>query len=346
MEHPSRPDFERRIFLPHTLAAIVAELSRQGVDASAALEGTGLVAPELDSHTTRVSYRQLEVVVRNALRLSSDPAIGLKAGLRMHISAYGMYGYALLTSATLAEARTFAARYVRIIGPLCDLELSDDGATAVATLVPLFWPNATVDLHRFAVEFALSAHLTIGRDRVGDAFGFSRIVLDYAAPPHADAYDSLFECPVLFDQPCCGYERELNDGPMALADSRTNAMVREMCDDLLGEVNRAGGMAGEIRRILIERPGSNLNIEALAEKLGTSERVLQRKLDSEGTSYRDIRAEVRMRLAIEYLRKTEMTNEEIAHRVGYSDAANFRHAFVRWTGKRPSDYRSTAPPQS
>ena len=46
-----------------------------------------------------------------------------------------------------------------------------------------------------------------------------------------------------------------------------------------------------------------------------------------------------MRLAIEYLRKTRMTNEDIASRLGYSDAANFRHAFARWTGKSPSEFR-------
>jgi AraC-like DNA-binding protein len=51
-------------------------------------------------------------------------------------------------------------------------------------------------------------------------------------------------------------------------------------------------------------------------------------------------AEVRMRLAIEYLRKTQMTNEEIASRLGYSEAANFRHAFARWTRKSPSAFRS------
>jgi AraC-like DNA-binding protein len=49
-----------------------------------------------------------------------------------------------------------------------------------------------------------------------------------------------------------------------------------------------------------------------------------------------------MRLAIEYLRKTSMTSEEIASRLGYSDAANFRHAFIRWTGKSPSDFREVA----
>ena len=47
-----------------------------------------------------------------------------------------------------------------------------------------------------------------------------------------------------------------------------------------------------------------------------------------------------MHLAIEYLRKTRMTNDEIASRLGYSDAANFRHAFRRWTFRQPSDFRN------
>ena len=68
-------------------------------------------------------------------------------------------------------------------------------------------------------------------------------------------------------------------------------------------------------------------------------RTLRRKLDAEQTSYREIVAEVRMQLAIEYLRKTRMTNEEIAARLGYSDASNFRHAFKRWTSRHPSDHR-------
>jgi AraC-like DNA-binding protein len=68
-------------------------------------------------------------------------------------------------------------------------------------------------------------------------------------------------------------------------------------------------------------------------------RALRRRLEAEGASYRDLLADVRMRLAVEYLRKTQMTNEEIARRIGYSDAANFRHAFARWTGKRPSEFR-------
>jgi len=135
------------------------------------------------------------------------------------------------------------------------------------------------------------------------------------------------------------WRADRDDGPLPLADPRTHAMAREMCEQVLSEINRAGGVAADVRRLLIEQPGRYPSIEVMAEELGMYPRALRRKFEAEGTSYRDLLAEVRMRLAVEYLRKTEMTNEEIASRLGYSDAANFRHAFTRWTGKSPSDFR-------
>jgi AraC-like DNA-binding protein len=335
------PDFEQQIYSPNSIAAIVAELGQQGVRISLALAGTGLDEAHLDAHTTKVSYRQIDIVIRNALSLSNDPAVALRAGQRMHVTAYGMYGYALLSSATYAEVREFTNRYIRVAGPFCDARYSYDGAVAICSFEPLHWPNPTDDIHRFAAEFALSAHLTTMRDLAGTSFGFSRVTLVYPAPAHADLYEGLLGCPVLFGQRSNEYHYELSqaDGQVMLADPRSHGMAREMCEKLLVEVNRAGGVAADIRRLLIGEPGRHLSLEAVAEKLSMHPRALRRKLESEYTSYRELLAEVRTRLAIEYLRKTNMTNEEIASRLGYSDAANFRHAFLRWTGRSPSDFR-------
>lgn len=334
------PSFEQRIFSPHSIAAIVAELAAQHHDATEVLEGANLTPPQLDDHTTRVSYRQLDQVIRNALQLSRDPGLALRAGLRMHVTAYGMYGYGLLSSATHAEAREFAAKYIRVVGPFCDFSVFHEAETVRVAFKPIHWPDPTGEDHRFAVEFALAAHLTATRDWVGPHFGFSSVALDYAMPAHAGLYDEMFQCPVLFDQVDCGYQHRRDDASVRLADPRTHSMTREICEQLLDEVNKAGGVAAAIRRILIEQPRRYPGIEAIAERLEMYPRALRRKLEAEGTSYRDLLAEVRQRLAIEYLRKTQMTNEEIAVRLGYSDAANFRHAFIRWTGKNPSEFRN------
>src|SRR5450755_2371492 len=43
-----------------------------------------------------------------------------------------------------------------------------------------------------------------------------------------------------------------------------------------------------------------------------------------------------MQIALKYLRTTRLANEDIALALGFSDAANFRRAFRRWTNKSPS----------
>jgi len=137
------PGFEQRIYSPHTIAAIAAELGEQGINIAAVLEGTGLTTAQLEQPMTKISYRQLDAVIRNALRLSANPAIALRAGQRMHVTSYGMYGYALLSSATQADARSFAARYVRVVGPFCDFSYTYDGGTVAVAFEPLHWPNPT-----------------------------------------------------------------------------------------------------------------------------------------------------------------------------------------------------------
>lgn len=340
----TRQDFVRRIYSPHSIAAVVSELGTQGIDASEALDGTGLDESELKTHTTQISYRQLDLVIRNALRLSRDPAIGLHAGQRMHVTTYGMYGYALLSSPTYADAREFANRYILVIGPFCEAETSYVDGSVLCRFEPRHWPDHTDDVYRFAVEFALSAHLSTCRDIAGPSFLFSSVSVAYAAPAHTGTYAELFGCPVSFAQEGNTYRYDVStaDGPIALADARSHAMAWEMCEQLLAEIKSGGGVAADIRRILIEQTGRYPGIETVAERLSFHPRALRRRLETEGTSYRDILAEVRMRLAIAYLRKTDMTNEEIANRLGYSDAANFRHAFLRWTGKSPSDLRVSA----
>ncbi|MQT72212.1 AraC family transcriptional regulator, partial [Pseudomonas sp. FSL R10-0071] len=60
-------------------------------------------------------------VCANAVALRRE--IGLELGRRMHVSSYGMLGYALLTSATLGDALRLALRYPALLGTLFELSL-------------------------------------------------------------------------------------------------------------------------------------------------------------------------------------------------------------------------------
>ena len=68
-------------------------------------------------------------------------------------------------------------------------------------------------------------------------------------------------------------------------------------------------------------------------------RTLKRRLHEQGTSYRKIVNELRAQIAIRYLRETDLTIEDIASCLGYSEATNFRQAFRRWTKATPQQFR-------
>jgi AraC-like DNA-binding protein len=100
------------------------------------------------------------------------------------------------------------------------------------------------------------------------------------------------------------------------------------------------GIAAQVTRLLVEEPGRFDDMETIAARMNITSRTLRRRLQAEGTSFLALLADVRCTLAKQYLTTTRMTTEDIAEALGFSDAANFRHAFRRWTGRRPGEFRS------
>jgi len=70
-----------------------------------------------------------------------------------------------------------------------------------------------------------------------------------------------------------------------------------------------------------------------------SVRTLRRRLKEEGSSYRELLDEIRYGLAREYLGQTQLPLEEISGLLGYTEAGNFSHAFKRWSGMSPREWR-------
>lgn len=116
--HRPRPDLEQRIYTPQRINAVVGTLADAGVAPADTLAGSGLDESTLQSPDARISYRQVATVFGNALRLSADQAIALHAGTRMHLTAYGMYGYGLLSSPTRGQMNELLLKYNPVMGPV------------------------------------------------------------------------------------------------------------------------------------------------------------------------------------------------------------------------------------
>lgn len=336
-------DWESRLYGPQRISAIVSTLAEEGIAAQDALAGTGLSSDMLYSTSTRVSYAQLMTVIRNGLRLSRDPDLAFRAGSRMHATAYGMYGYGLLSSPTFEQQIQFALKYDQVSGSVIRfLDFTREDRRAMLTMGVALTTDPTDPAYRFAMEFFGASQVRICCDLYGPDFKFLSKSFVYAAPENADRYSNYFGCPVLFGQPANRWEVDADwlARPSRMPDLVSYLMAGEFCQQFLTDMTHVGGVASQVRRALLEKsPRQFLTTEAMATELGMQVRTLRRRLEAEGTTYRELLAGVRKLLAIEYLRKTRMTTVEVASRLGYSDVSNFRNAFSRWTGHTPQYYR-------
>ncbi|QHE74099.1 helix-turn-helix domain-containing protein (plasmid) [Rhodococcus sp. ZPP] len=94
----------------------------------------------------------------------------------------------------------------------------------------------------------------------------------------------------------------------------------------------------KVRRLLEEDPGQRSS-QWVADELSISTSTLKRRLSEEGTTFRELCQSFLRERAMLRLLDQSMSISEIATDLGYSDLTNFSHAFKRWTGRSPSEFR-------
>ena len=98
-----------------------------------------------------------------------------------------------------------------------------------------------------------------------------------------------------------------------------------------------------LRNVLMDNiSDQDLPLNSFAAICGLHPRRVQRILWAKGTSYSQMKDDVRQRITEDLLSNTRLPISQIAHQVGLSGPATFDRAFKRWTGKSPTRFRADA----
>jgi AraC-like DNA-binding protein len=331
-----------RVYESTKLAALFDILVEQGYSAGEILKDVGLRTDEVHSPSARTSLRQLMTTCRNAIRLSRDPHLPYHVGASIHVSTYGMYGFAILCCPDFRKAMDFAARYHALAAPLASIGFNEEKGFASWTIEPNVYTSTEPRLYRFIAEMQIGIHISLMRDIMGAAFAPHEICLTYPEAEQSGLPVDQIGCGVRFKGPAnrIVFQSAWLDQAARLGNKTTYPTIVTLCDDLLDDLKLRIGIAGKIRALLLRDIANPPTGAAVARLLGVNERSLRRQLRQQGLSFRGLLDEIRTQIALKYLRTTKLANEEIAVALGFSDAANFRRAFHRWTNKAPGEIRA------
>nr|WP_081484523.1 helix-turn-helix transcriptional regulator [Lachnoanaerobaculum saburreum] len=125
--------------------------------------------------------------------------------------------------------------------------------------------------------------------------------------------------------------------------SSNNTMFKYLEPELnkrLADLNIDESISNKVRSALSELlSAGEPTIEAVAEKLNMSKRSLQRKLQDENTGFQKQLNSVRESLALNYIKSTNLSVEEISFLLSYNEVNSFLRAFKIWTGKTVQQYK-------
>jgi AraC-like DNA-binding protein len=336
------PGPDDKIYPVVKLATVLNALADEGVSTEDALAGVRLSKGAISSPATRVSLNQVIECYRNADRIAHDRHFAYHAGLRFHVSAYGMYGFAILSSMNYRQTIHFTMKYHQLATPLNEIHFEEERGCGIWTFTPLPHSRVNARLYKFLVEMQFGIILSLHRDVMGPSFAARELHVTYGPTDDARKHPNIFGCPVLFDQSENKFifDAAWLDGTPKLGNEIAYSTVVGLCDGLVEEFELRIGLVGQVRQILLTNLMRPTSFSDIAGHLNMSARTLRRKLREENTSFRRLADDLRMQMAIKYLRDTDLTVKDIAEVLGFSDAANFRHAFRRWTKTAPHQFRA------
>jgi AraC-like DNA-binding protein len=323
------------------IALVLDALAAEGVPREDALRRVRLSEASISSPATRVSLNQVIDCYSYAAERSHDPHFAYRAGLRFHVSAYGMYGFAILSSINYRQTMKFAVKYHELATPLVAMEFEENDGYGTWLVSPLSYARIDARLYKFIVEMQFGITLSLHRDFMGSSFFVREFQVTYSPSGDASEYAAPFGAPILFGQSANRllFDSGWLDGAPRLGNEITYSTVVSLCDAQIEEFQFRRGLVGEVRQILMKNLMRPKKFDDVAQNLNMSARTLRRKLREENSSFRQVLDELRRDIAIRYLRETDLTVEDIAESLGFSDAAGFRQAFRRWTKAAPHEFK-------
>ena len=339
------PDSQDNFFIPSSYSRVVArELGLQERDLTRLLQGTDLPGDILlPGDETRLTGQQQLRVLENAWRMGGVPEFGLRLGRQLQPSAHGPLGYLALSSPDLLTALTSLRDFLPMRIPFAQLDVTLDQDWLCCSLE--FKLQARPRERRLLLECFALVIQSVVESLLGRELTEGVVCFDYDRPEYHHVYAQYLHCPVKFSQ-----SQNTVLLPAALArvsnasgEPGSYALAQELCRSLLEQVPAASlSTSDKVKRILLSQPTGSVTEEDVARAIFVSKRTLARRLQREGTGYRQIREALLAELAARHLGESDLSVEAVAALLGYHDTANFRRAFKRWFDVTPSEFRRSS----
>jgi AraC-like DNA-binding protein/2-polyprenyl-3-methyl-5-hydroxy-6-metoxy-1,4-benzoquinol methylase len=260
-------------------------------------------------------------------------------GARAPLPTFGVVGSISIHCPTIRQAIDIFVRYRRLVSDAEPPSLVEEGDRAILTF---HFIRASERCSRLRAELGITALVRFAFMSALSKPRSVAIEFEHEAPSYAAEYEKVLGFPVGFGRPSTRilFERRVLDEPQIHANPEVRQLLESQAERRLGDLSAPPPLSQRVRDLVADHyQGTKPPMEEVARKLSLSGRSLRRRLSEEGTSYASLLEEAFAEVARRKLSDPSARIQEVAHRMGFSEASAFHRAFKRAIGVTPAQFR-------
>ena len=316
-------------------------LEQLGYDLDALLASAGLQRRDVEDPDAVVSSTACAAVFEKAHRERRVRNLALQLAQQTPVGANPLLDYLIISSDSVAHGLERLTRYLRLVNPSVGLTVRREPRAARAVVERATTPLMT--------ELTLSLCVMRFMRETDDQFRAAYVSFTHE-PDDVVEYARVLRCQIRAGASWNGVviPKPALDLPLRRRDPVLRGWLERQAAAILARLPASGDACDEVRGVLAaQATAGEMTIGAVARRLSTTPRTLQRRLARGGTSFEALRDDARREAAEQYLRTTTLTIAEVTYLLGYSEPTAFHRAFRRWHGTTPLAFRAqaAAPPR-
>ena len=319
----------------------IARLKRAGVPVAPLLTRAGLTAELVADPEGRLSVRSQVTLLDEAAKALKDDWLGFTLARDFDPREIGLLYYVMSSSGTLGDALKRVARYSKITNEALVFKYQEGNRVSIN----LSYSGVPRHTDRHQVEFCMFAALRICRMLTGQNLVPQQFSIAHHRSEAPTEIARFVGTRVDFgtDTDEFALNIEARDLPLIHADNYLSDLLLKYCEALQAQRRSdPSQLRTRVENVISSLlPHGRVHMDDVARSLGMSERTLARKLSDDGLNFTEIFQQLRHDLASDYLGDRNLHVSKIAWLLGFQDVSAFTHTFKRWTGKTPSQMRTT-----